>query len=469
MEATLSRLRSGVVLRNGQGTEVRGNLVHLTRDSIVFEVYDPQCDLRLGETISNLSVIRGGTPIYSGGAVINGVLATGLLSMVTATPAGSWAQVDELRAGGRLFSDADLLLQDWDVAPSLAPAYQLAVGRIRAFLTELSRWTVPIDLAAGVSGNLEPAELLRSLAEALYPVVEPRLRQLFEQWEASRQSVPPEDVPAHRVFVQRELHPLTLCVPILHRAYVKPLGYAGDYEMVNIILRNQAEGPSTYARVMNAFIVRRDLGVAHRKRIEKLTEYLSEEVRRVARQGRPLRVLNVGCGPVAELESFLRADGLAGNCQLTLLDFNAETIEYARKRMESAMDGSGRRPVVEYEQQSIMDLLRDAARGVNGSARNLSKYDLVYCAGLFDYLSDRVCSRLLDLLCSWTAPGGRVVATNVHPGHHLYTVMEDLLEWHLTLRTEAQMRRLAPQNQGQVTVGKEGTGVNVILQIRKSG
>lgn len=37
-----------------------------------------------------------------------------------------------------------------------------------------------------------------------------------------------------------------LCSPFAYRAYHKPLGYAGDYEMVNMIARDPYEGvPST--------------------------------------------------------------------------------------------------------------------------------------------------------------------------------------------------------------------------------
>ena len=39
--------------------------------------------------------------------------------------------------------------------------------------------------------------------------------------------------------------------PLIHRSYVKPMGYAGDYGTVKKVLENRIEGPSTYARVLN--------------------------------------------------------------------------------------------------------------------------------------------------------------------------------------------------------------------------
>ncbi len=68
------------------------------------------------------------------------------------------------------------------------------------------------------------------------------------------------------------------------------------------------------------------------------------------------------------------------------------------------------------------------------------EFDLVYCAGLFDYLSDKVCSRLLQYFAARTNPGGTVLVTNVHSSNPQKISMEHLLEWHLIYRDEAQLK-----------------------------
>ena len=45
-------------------------------------------------------------------------------------------------------------------------------------------------------------------------------------------------------------------------------------------------------------------------------------------------------------------------------------------------------------QQSIHTLLHDARRSRGKSLQRGREFDVVHCAGLFDYLSDRVCARL---------------------------------------------------------------------------
>ena len=40
-----------------------------------------------------------------------------------------------------------------------------------------------------------------------------------------------------------------------------------------------------------------------------------------------------------------------------------------------------------------------------GGEEEFTNYDILYCAGLFDYLSQRVCKRLVDLFCTMVRPG----------------------------------------------------------------
>jgi extracellular factor (EF) 3-hydroxypalmitic acid methyl ester biosynthesis protein len=95
-------------------------------------------------------------------------------------------------------------------------------------------------------------------------------------------------------------------------------------------------------------------------------------------------------------------------------------------------------------------------------------HDFIYCAGLFDYLSDKVCRKLMEIFYDMLAPGGLLVGTNVdvHPARG---EMECFLEWHLIHRNSEQMllitpRRARPDN---VTLKRDPTGVNVFMEVRK--
>jgi extracellular factor (EF) 3-hydroxypalmitic acid methyl ester biosynthesis protein len=95
----------------------------------------------------------------------------------------------------------------------------------------------------------------------------------------------------------------------------------------------------------------------------------------------------------------------------------------------------------------------------------------VYCAGLFDYVSDRVCKRLTDVFFTMLAPGGLLLVTNVDASKPFRHSMDYLLEWHLIFRNRDQMKYLVPESALDLPreVLADPLGVNLFLEIRQSG
>ena len=135
-----------------------------------------------------------------------------------------------------------------------------------------------------------------------------------------------------------------------------------------------------------------------------------ERAERARSEGRVARVYNLGCGPAQEVQNFLSTDPISDETDLLLLDFNDETLINTTRVLEDLRTRHRRRTGLKLEKKSVHQILKEAGRPVAGAREG---YDLVYCAGLFDYLSDRICRRLLEIFYSMVAPGGLLVATNV--------------------------------------------------------
>jgi extracellular factor (EF) 3-hydroxypalmitic acid methyl ester biosynthesis protein len=93
----------------------------------------------------------------------------------------------------------------------------------------------------------------------------------------------------------------------------------------------------------------------------------------------------------------------------------------------------------------------------------------VYCAGLFDYLTDSVCARLMAVFYDMLAPGGLLLVTNVDRANPIRHWLGDVLDWHLIYRDAADMKALKPDRAGadEATVCADYTGVNLFLEVRK--
>jgi extracellular factor (EF) 3-hydroxypalmitic acid methyl ester biosynthesis protein len=456
---------SVVVFRNSQHQEARGTLVRLTRHNVVFEVYNPYSIVQLSEVLVDVRIRRADRDIYSGKAVVTNLISTGLMLIVSASLVDPWSDLAGLAPGPDLRAEVENFVHDWTSGNrELRPSYQVSVSNIRNFLQEFSRWLEHGEMVAGVKEPGASPELVDAFVRDIDAKVSPKLIELFDAFEVEARQVPEDLLGIHKEFARREIHPLMLRSPFMHRSYTKPLGYAGDYIMVNMLLGEALEGTNSYAKIVNGYCLRTVTARAHRNRIDQLTQLLTSEAQRVNGSHRRFQVLNVGCGPAAEVQRFVAGSALADGTDIELVDFNEETLEYARGQIDGAIRDHRRRTVSRFTHRSVHQLLKQASgRGDAGEPR----YDLVYCAGLFDYLSDRVCGRLLKLFYGWTLPGGLIVATNVHTRHPGKGFMEHLQEWNLILRAEDAMLSLAPELPNQ-KVSTEATGANIFLEIRKA-
>ncbi len=467
MERHTQRIDTFVTFSNSQQVSCRGTLIHISRNQVVFEIYNPYSIVQLSEVLSEFRVLRGERMVYTGRAVVSNLVSTGLMLIVSATLVDPWQDIVGLPPGDELEREVREFVEDFERSHGLLPNYQLSVSNIAGFLSELSRWLNQLE-AESASGLPAGGDAEQELVGTLQRGLGAKINDLFGRFEDVAAQVPSEQVVAHRAFAQRELHPLMLAAPFVHRTFTKPLGYAGDYEMVNMILRSPTEGPNTYARIVNAFVLSREPAEAHRNRIDFLVDLLRGHAQRARAEKRKFTILNIGCGPARETERFMLEDALCELGEFTMLDFNDETLAYARSRLTAAARQAGRKCPIEFMHKSVHDLLKESSRTQKIGAVVERQWDLVFCAGLFDYLSDRICRKLLQLFYEWAAPGGQVAVTNVHSSNPIRLFMEHLLEWHLIYRDENDFRSLVPP-EWNPELSCDVTGVNVYMTINKPG
>jgi len=452
-----------VTFRNSQGEAARGSLTSLQRRALVMEIYNPYSIVQVSEVLSDLTIRSSDRNIYKGKAVVVSLLNTGLMAVVSVALIDEWSDLNVVQGDLRQVKlEANRFISDWEARFKIRQSYQVTVSEFRAFLSETARWIDQADMIDSLpkmsDGRLTD-EVFTAIAEPLMM----KGKEFLVRLEAEASDLPEEDALMHRSFAQTALHPLLLRAPFVYRTFVKPLGYAGDYEMVNQLLGDPRQGGSTYIQWVNAMFLRSAVAVAHRNRIDILVDFLKRARESALAAGRKLRILNVGCGPGIEVQRLI-ASGLDLSClKFTLVDFSRETLDYTRARIEemTALHGGGLE--VEYVQESVHDLLKRPVRSAFGSLGE--GYDVIYCAGLFDYLSDKVCTRLIRYFVFRSLPGARLLLTNVHADNPERFGMEHLLEWHLIYRDEDQMRSVLSEVDAPVKLYTDPTGVNLFAEL----
>jgi len=465
VEKALAGIDSVVSFTNTSGLKGRGTLVHISRSIAVFEVYNPYSLIQLSEVLQEVTVLRGERIIYRGKGVVTSLVTTGLMVIASVTLIDAWNSFDQIDPGSTVLGEEiERFIHDWEEGLNLSESYQLVVNKFANFLAETSRWIGEAETAIVGDASVE-TENVQAFRHSIEKPMSSKLGAMMSLFESEAGRVPPEEVMIYKAFAQREIHPYMLCAPFAYRCFTKPLGYAGDYEMVNMMLKQSpSTGNNTYARIFQDLTTDVAAAAAHRNRIQILERLLVEEAERVTDEQRIFTVLSVGCGPALEIQRFIRNHDLANQSAIYLMDFNDETIAYSKGRMDLAMEASGRKPMIKFVQKSIDELLKDVHQD---SETFLPTYDMIYCAGLFDYFPDNVCRNLVGLYHRWVKPGGLLVTTNVHPKNPERYTMEHLLEWYLIYRDEPHMATLAPKGT-HPEVFADDTGVNVFMNIRKA-
>jgi extracellular factor (EF) 3-hydroxypalmitic acid methyl ester biosynthesis protein len=463
---------SFILARNSQGLEVRAGALRLTRYLAVFEVYNPYSILQLSEVLSDFKIVINDRIMYSGRAVVSNVVNTGIMLVCEATLDDSWLDVDlfaSVMSPQRLREEFAQFVQEWHKIDLILPTFKAAVADLQTMLMDLRRWLEQVELGIRSEPRGDLSGIERAVIAELEDPILPTVGSWFARFDDISETVDEELRPVHRAFARRLLHPLVLCSPFVYRTFHKPLGYAGDYEMVNMILRDPHEGASLFAKIVNVCFLKNPPAEAHRNRIKYLVTQLSEEGARVQKLGRRMRILNLGCGPAREIQDFMRTEGLSDTADFTLLDFNDETLEHASTLLAAIRDSHRRTTGLQFLKKSVHQLLKEAGSSTPRADLAKGSYDFVYCAGLFDYMSDRICKRLMNIFYDLLAPGGLLIATNVDASRPFRHSMEFLLEWHLICRDQRQLAALNPDRAppGSFSVRREETGVNIFIEVRK--
>lgn len=243
---------------------------------------------------------------------------------------------------------------------------------------------------------------------------------------------------------------------LLARCFAKPLGYPGDYEMMNMIYAEDTDGTGLLGRGLGRYALDMPESRAVRNRVVYLLDKL-EKAFAQASPHRPVRVLSVAAGPALEIQALLAAEPrMRDDMHLVLLDQDPRALRHARERIARVTDNG----------TNITFLCRDI-RDLSTAGPDEAGFDLIYSAGLFDYFSDRTARAVAARLCEWLAPNGELVIGNFNLGGPSRALMELVLDWRLRYRTAADLTALYGTLGSDMTVEAEPTGTNLFAVIRR--
>jgi len=239
----------------------------------------------------------------------------------------------------------------------------------------------------------------------------------------------------HRSYFQQMLHPLVEeIVEINRHIYRKPLGYAGDYMVMNYIYdyhKDRYLGNSSYEMLINNYTC--NISISHSNIARK--EFFKRKILETIETKDYARIMSVGCGPLREVIELLREGMVIKPFFFKCVDFEKGAIDYVKKSLEEIERERKQFLSIEYFYQNIINIIKN--REIKEKIRD---QDLIYCSGVIDYLRDKIAGRLVRELFQLLRNKGVLIICNAAlkgSSHRAYYEM--LGEWNMFHRTKEVM------------------------------
>ncbi|WJH38424.1 class I SAM-dependent methyltransferase (plasmid) [Aliirhizobium terrae] len=225
--------------------------------------------------------------------------------------------------------------------------------------------------------------------------------------------------------------------PFTNWSFEKPRGYSGDATLIDFIYQHPAIAEDVakttpLGRDIYEYTINAPGPVAVRERRDILAKFVDDTARRV---GFDTEILAIAAGHLREAET---SDALAENRlkRWVALDQDPVSIDTIATQFRNTciepMDGS--------------------VRGLLARKHQIGSFDLIYAAGLYDYLSDKVAIRLTQVCLEMLKPGGTFLFANFSDEMADDGYMESYMNWELLQRSEADMWRIAHSSETADTV-----------------
>lgn len=233
---------------------------------------------------------------------------------------------------------------------------------------------------------------------ALFTQLSTATKQVLQSCLAFEQQATSEEVRNARIIFQEQTEPWIGQSYFIKRARIWPRGYMGDFETLEAFYHGYPPTKAGIGLYLDTYSLSSQLALGIRERRATLRERLAQEL-----QMRPAgaRLLNIACGSCRELFE-LGAEIQRHQPYITCLDSDVDALDYAKTLLPSAGLPLDRFNFVKYNALRLANYQKNR--------QLFGEQDIIYSAGLFDYIPDEPLVKILRALYQLLKPQGRFIA-----------------------------------------------------------
>lgn len=415
----------------------RTSLKNLSMTGLAIQSARPDgWDERMGTEIP-LEFQVGDAPLFSGAGRVRRVEPHGMRTVIGLEFTSGYLDIPNI------VSEHDHLVLAQTLADPLFGTSEGILPEFQQLCTEI------VNLFRSYKDLLEKFELRLSaigaereklLLEALIACEDRIVPQWQELWYRGNDILTPVwsepvTLARHKRYAERVLTPDFMPGAVMKRCYEKPLGYPGDYQIMNYVYEWQRVGNTLYEKLLHRIGIETGACVGTRLRMTQklIAEYVAENP-----GGAQLNIANLGCGSAYEVYDYLKIGELPRPVNFTLIDQDDRALTHAYEHAYPEVVRHRGKAKVQCLQASFAQLLKAGTL-----FRALPPQDVIYSLGLYDYLSARRARALTHDLYAQVKPGGKLILANVKKGRESCEwPLEFVTDWSLIYRTEEDMLAL---------------------------
>lgn len=346
----------------------------------------------------------------------------------------------------------------------LSPSFRTSVLELRRFLKEMKQRLDSEEARIRLENQDQGLRLEREILDAEEKGATGYINHCIARITDVARHFNPKEHHSHRDYFQQHLHPFLLLSPFVKRAYLKPLGIPGDYEMMNMLYGDHDQGETLFARLINRYSCGVTAARAVIGRVPYMLGKLNHTLERVLKERATVSIMSVGCGPAQEIQELIRTNPMSDRCRVTLIDAEPEALHYCHARIGDLKKATRSRMKFCCPNQSVRQLILDPSSLLD----MMGGQDLIYAVGLFDYLPFHIAESLIQKLYRSLSEGGELIIGNLNTLNDARYYMEYVAEWFVLYRTPQEMVRLVERiPSSEVSVETNGEGTQLYLVIKK--
>lgn len=436
----------------------KGKVLNWSRTGVAFEVDDKE-GFQKGEAIENVKILNGSIAVFEGDIVIHHRDEKDGKLVIGAAFASSLFLVEGMEAAAMVNDCSDSLNALSNQVAEVDPQFFKEVVGLASTLRKVKR---TCDIEEKRWREL-PFDRRCEAERVFLPNMSDRLKAILTKFNKNiAEIVDVEQLPSssiyHEVF-NEQIYPFFEGANFIRRAYEKPRGYAGDYEMMNQIYRDGYEGDTLFGRVLHNYAI----GESSSESVKFRKPYFLGFYESLLSKPGSHSVLSLASGPAVEVQEFIKKHNQEelDSMEISLFDLDREALEHAQSQIYKTAKDQNKNPRINFINASVKSFL------IGGEGFS-SKYDYIYSGGLFDYLDNVTSAALVRNLSKLLNPGGIMVIGNFTHENTTKAFCHLMCDWSLIHKSEAEMRDWAQGVEGvDVQIEYDEEGINAFLVLRK--